>query len=198
MGRSYATLTLQTLGLYFSLAPLVLQEQKKTLLESVEMTKALVNCFVQPQYFPRYIQSSCFVPVCPTSLHYLHYNTEPRQRIVKCFGRWLALLRLCCSFGIVFSIYDLFGVECGQCACKYTHPIMLAVFVCQLSSLRGIDEELEQGGGMLLYVFGGRFVLTRVHTHTLTHTHVPICAPQPISDVRNCTLICIRIIDTSN
>ena len=45
--------------------------------------------------------------------------------------------------------------------------------------------------------FLGRFVHVRTHTRTDTHTRTHLC-PQPISDMRNCTFICIRIIDTSN
>lgn len=140
--------------------------------------------------------SSRCIPVYPTSFHYLHYSIEPCLCIVDCFGSWLALLCLCYCFDIALSIYDLFSVQCGQCACKYTHPIILSLFVCQLSCLRGIDVELVGGKGLIvLYVFLGEGDLC---THTHAHTGACICAAKPVSDVRNCTLICIRIIDTSN
>lgn len=153
--------------------------------------KSFSKLFCSSTILPAIHPSSCCVPIYPTSFHYLHYNIELCRCIVECFGRWLALLCLCYCFGIVFSIYDLFGVQCGQCACKYPCPIMLAVFVRQLSSLRGIDEELAGGwNGAVCFC---REICACTHTHTCTH----LC-PQPISDMRNCTLICIRIIDTSN
>lgn len=154
------------------------------------MTKAFANCFVKPQYFPWYIQA--LVVFLFTRHHFIIYITC--LCIVDCFGSWLALLCLCYCFDIALSIYDLFSVQRGQCACKYTHPIILSLFVCQLSCLRGIDVELVGGEGFdsavwfFVFFFGRRFA--RAHTR--------ICAAKPVSDVRNCTLICIRIIDTSN
>lgn len=70
--------------------------------------------------------------------------------------------------------FMMFGVPCGQCACKYPRPIMPTVFVCQLSSLRGVDEDLfGEGEGMKqCCMFLGRDLCVFVHTHA------PICGPQ--------------------
>lgn len=131
--------------------------------------KSFSKLFCSPTILPAIHPRSCCVPVYPASFYYLHYNIELRRCIVECFGRWLALLRLCYCFGIVFSIYDLFGVQCGQCACKYPRPIMPAVFVRQLSSLRGIDEELAGGwNGAVCFC---REICVFVCTHT--HPSVP-------------------------
>lgn len=77
-------------------------------------------------------------------------------------------------FGIVLSIYDLFGVCRGQCACKYPHPIMPAVFVRLLPSLRGIDEGRGVawvGGAACFFFFleGVAFTHARMHTRSRTH-----------------------------
>lgn len=109
-------------------------------------------------------------------------------------------------FGIVLSIYDLFGVRRGQCACKYPHPIMPAVFVRLLPSLRGVDEGRGVGwrgvglGGAVCF-FCCFFSEFHLHTHACTHIRAPICAPRNpfrLEGKKNCTFICIRIIDTSN
>lgn len=131
------------------------------------MTKAFANCFVKPQYFPWYIQA--LVVFLFTRHHFIIYITC--LCIVDCFGSWLALLCLCYCFDIALSIYDLFSVQRGQCACKYTHPIILSLFVCQLSCLRGIDVELVGGKGLIvlygfLFFFEGDL---RARTHTHTH-----------------------------
>lgn len=152
--------------------------------------KSFSKLFCRTTILPMIQPSSCRVLVYPSPFHYLHYNIEPCLSIVECCRRWLAVLSLCCCFGIVLSIYDLFGVQCGQCACKYPCPIMPAVFVYQLSSLRAIDEELEGGWNSTVCFW------REICTHT--HTHAPICAPAHFQAWETVPFICIRIIDTSN
>lgn len=169
-------------GLHLPHAPLLEQEQKRMLLESVSMTKAAVNGFVQPQYFPQHIQAP--VRFLFTQHLFIIYITTPNHvgvllNVLSADSHFVAF---CYCFGIVLSIYDLFGARRGQCACKYPRPIMPAVFVRQLSSLRGVDEGrvgVGWGGGMALYgvFFGGSFMYTCTYARTRTYPSVP---PKPI------------------
>lgn len=81
----------------------------------------------------------------------------------------------CCGFGVVPSIY-------GVCCSVWTTCMQISsshngdgLSLSLLSSLRGVDEELEGVGVEWRSMFlGGKFVYRHTHTHT------PICAPQPI------------------
>lgn len=125
-------------------------------------------------------------------------------RIVRCLAAPTCLrVTFVTVFGIVLSIYDLFGVRRGQCACKYPHPIMPAVFVRPIPSLRGADEGRGIGGRgcMVSFFLGeGGGLGVHLHMHACTHVRAPICASRkPFRlEKKNCTFIYIRIIDTSN
>ena len=51
---------------------------------------------------------------------------------------------------------------------------------------------------MAQYVFRREIFCTHTHTHIHTYTYTHPSVPPTYLDVRNCTLICVRIIDTSN
>lgn len=116
--------------------------------------------------------------------YYLRGNAEPMSPHCETLsGADLHRVAFVTVFGIVLSIYDLFGVRRGQCACKYPHPIMPAVFVRLLPSLRGVDEGRGVGwrggrggcgrGCMFFLFFFQSFIYTRTHARTSVHPSVP-------------------------
>lgn len=112
-------------GLHLPQAPLVEQEQKRTLLESVSMTKAGVNGFVQPQYFPWHIQAP--VRFLFTKHIFIIYITTPNH-----VGVLLNVLSAdSVAFVTVSALYSQFMI-CLALAVDNVHANIL-IPLCQLS-----------------------------------------------------------------
>lgn len=130
--------------------------------ESVLMTKALVNCFVCPQNLPLYIQAIVvFLFTQNISLFTLQHRT-----MLPCCRRFWALT--CTSTPLLlfwhcilnlWSVWRSVWTMCMQISLShYAGCLCMSAFFTKRYRWR-----VGRGGGMALYVFGGRFV------HTCTH-----------------------------
>lgn len=153
------------------------------------MTKALVDCFVHPQYFLWYIRD---LVVFLFTHHHSLFTLQHGTMLPYCWMFWALtctsnplLLFWHCILNL-WSVWRSVWTMCMQISSShYAGCLCMSAFFPKRYRWR-----LEGGMEWRCIFMEGDLC---VHTHT--HTHL---CPQPISDMRNCTLICIRIIDTSN